>query len=400
MARFMPMPAVSAASGEAQLQDWLVGPGQPFAAGQAIVVVETEKAIVDIEADADGILLQTLASPGAVVAVGEPIAVLGEPGESVSAAATLLATLARATAPAAVVTPPVAPPTPPVAPHRLFSSPLARRMAREAGLPIEELRGSGPDGRIVRRDVVAALARRQEADRATAEPPAASPGYVDVPHTRMRQAIATRLSRSKSTIPHFYLRGTCQVDRLLALRAELNATGDTRISVNDLVLKAAARAHELVPEMNVRWTDEAVRTLDSVDIAVAVATDGGLLTPVVPGVERMTVTRLAQTTRELAERAKSGRLHQHELEGGAMTVTNLGMFGTEEFAAIINPPQSAILAVGATTKAPVIVDDRVAVGTILRVTLSVDHRPIDGVVAARWMRAFTGLVENPLRILA
>jgi pyruvate dehydrogenase E2 component (dihydrolipoamide acetyltransferase) len=427
MARFMPMPAVSAASGEAELRQWLVEPGQPFTAGQAIVVVETEKAVVDIEAETDGVLLRTLCAPGATVAVGEPIAVLGEPGESATEAGALLT-------PAPV---PAVGPAPTVgsaaAPRRLFSSPLARRLAREAGLAVEDLAGSGPDGRIVRRDVVAAIGRRRNGAGAAAGPstkptpsaepappaepapaaesmpaaklagaagPARAAGFVDVPHSRMRRAIAARLSLSKATIPHFHLRGTCRVDRLLALRTELNAAGDTRISVNDLVLKAAARAHRLVPEMNVVWTDEAIRTFTEVDLAVAVATGDGLLTPVVRGADRKTVTDLARTTRELAARAKAGSLRQHELEGGTMTVTNLGMFGTQEFAAIINPPQSAILAVGATAPAPVVVDDRVTAATVMRVTLSVDHRPIDGVVAAQWMRAFTDLVESPVRILA
>jgi pyruvate dehydrogenase E2 component (dihydrolipoamide acetyltransferase) len=204
---------------------------------------------------------------------------------------------------------------------------------------------------------------------------------------------------SKQTLPHFYLNGSCRVDALLALRAQLNELAGVKISVNDLVVKAAARAHVAVPEMNVVWTEDAVRRFSSVDLAVAVATDGGLVTPVLRGVERMSISELATSTRELAGRAKASQLKQSELEGGSMTVTNLGMFGTLEFGAIINPPQAAILAVGAAVRTPVVVEDHVEVGTVMNVTLSVDHRPVDGVVAARWMQAFVALVEAPLQLL-
>src|SRR3954454_21815128 len=185
---------------------------------------------------------------------------------------------------------------------------------------------------------------------------------------------------------------------MLRVRAQLNESAAVRISVNDLVVKAVAPAHTLVPGMNVVWTDDAVRSFPTVDVALAVATDRGLLTPVVRGVEAMTVSTLARTTRDLADRAKAGRLRQDELEGGSISVTNLGMFGTEEFAAIINPPQSAILAVGATRQEPVVEDGELAVGTVMRVTLSVDHRPVDGVLAAEWLRTFVSLVERPVQI--
>jgi pyruvate dehydrogenase E2 component (dihydrolipoamide acetyltransferase) len=216
----------------------------------------------------------------------------------------------------------------------------------------------------------------------------------------MRRAIATRLTQSKQTVPHFYLRATIRVDELLRVRAQLNESASVRISVNDLVVKAAARAHTLVPGMNVIWAEEAVRSFAAVDIALAVATDRGLLTPVVRGVDRMSVSTLAAATRDLADRAKAGRLRQEELEGGSMSVTNLGMFGTEEFAAIINPPQSAILAVGAAREEPVVEEGRVVVGTVMRATLSVDHRPVDGVLAAEWMQVFVSLMERPVQILA
>jgi pyruvate dehydrogenase E2 component (dihydrolipoamide acetyltransferase) len=216
----------------------------------------------------------------------------------------------------------------------------------------------------------------------------------------MRRAVAARLTESKATAPHFYLRGSARVDALLRLREELADGAGTKVSVNDLIVKAVARAHRLVPEMNVVWTGEAIRSFSSVDVAVAVATDGGLVTPVVRGVDGLPVSALAAVTRDLAARAREGRLQQAELDGGSITVSNLGMYGVEEFAAIINPPQAAILAVGAARQEPAVTDGRLEAATVLRVTLSVDHRPVDGATAARWMAAFVDLLERPVRILA
>ena len=304
---------------------------------------------------------------------------------------------------------------------RIFSSPLARRLAREAGLSIADLRGTGPGGRIVRRDIQQAtdtlgaltsdpaMARQPAATTLSrhAATPSTTPtatetapaAYVDIPHTRMRRAIAARLTESMRDAPHFYLRGTARIDKLLKLRARLNDSGSVRISVNDLVVTAAARAHVLVPAMNVIWTPGAVRSFSSVDISLAVATDRGLIAPVLRGVDRMTLSGVADASRDLVDRARSGRLQQKDLEGGTLTVTNLGGYGTEDFAAIINPPQSAILAVGAAREEPVVRKGKLRVGTVMRVTLSVDHRPIDGVVAAQWMAALISLLEEPVRIL-
>jgi pyruvate dehydrogenase E2 component (dihydrolipoamide acetyltransferase) len=300
---------------------------------------------------------------------------------------------------------------------RVFASPLARRLAAEAGIGLEEIEGTGPRSRVLRRDVERAVAagrasgRRQAAPTTAAAPsraaaadaptpPATPAAYEDVPHSRIRRATAARLTQSKQDAPHFYLRATVRADALTALRRELNEGAGVAVSLNDLVVKAAAAAHLAVPEMNVVWTDEAVRRFDSVDVSVAVATERGLLTPVLRDVGRLSVTALATQVRELVERARAGRLRQDDLEGGSMSVTNLGMYGTEEFAAIINPPHAAILAVGAVREEPVVVDGALAVGQVMRLTLSVDHRPVDGVVAARWMRALVDLLEHPVRILA
>jgi pyruvate dehydrogenase E2 component (dihydrolipoamide acetyltransferase) len=233
-------------------------------------------------------------------------------------------------------------------------------------------------------------------------PVPAAPGaaeFVDVPNSRIRTSIAARLTESKTTAPHFYLRGSAKVDRLLALRAEINSGGGPKVSVNDLVVKAVGRAHTLVPELNVIWTGDAIRHFSQVDIAVAVATVNGLVTPVIRGVDRLSLHQLVTATQDLIARAKEKKLQQSELEGGTISVTNLGMFGTEEFAGIINPPHAAIVAVGAARPEPVVVDGALAVATVTHVTLSVDHRPVDGATAAQWMQVFVELLENPARIL-
>jgi pyruvate dehydrogenase E2 component (dihydrolipoamide acetyltransferase) len=414
MARLLLMPEVAANATEAVLQEWQVAVDGSFAATDTIATVETEKAVVDVEAETDGVLLRILVPNGSQVEVGAPIALLGEAGEEVPDLDALMVELGVA-GPVSTSSPvrrdvpdrPDARAVAAVQAHghtRIFASPLARRMAREAGLAVEDIEGSGPRGRILRRDVEAAVTLLAGAPPTPAPAPVvpavSSAGFTDVPHTRMRRAIARRLTESKQTVPHFYLRASVRADALMLLRADLNEGGTARISVNDLVVKAAARAHGLVPEMNVVWTDDALRFLTSVDVSVAVATDTGLLTPVLRGVETLSVSAVATRVRDLADRAKAGRLRQDELEGGSLSVTNLGMFGTEEFAAIINPPQSAILAVGAVREEPVVVDGALAVGSVMRLTLSVDHRSVDGVLAARWMQKLVSMLERPVQILA
>jgi pyruvate dehydrogenase E2 component (dihydrolipoamide acetyltransferase) len=437
MPRLLRMPEVAANAVEAVLQEWKVEENTPFSAADVLATVETEKAVVDVEADAEGVLLKTLVPNGAQVEIGAPIALIADAAEQVDDLDTVMERLG-VTANGAVVTPqrrevpdlsgaedgvpqPVETPAA-VQPEtsvsaasddevpagRIFVSPLARRIAQERGLALGAIAGTGPRGRILRRDVEAASAASAAATARAAAPTAPAGAradrplmaYTDVPHSRMRRAIASRLGYSKQTVPHFYLRATVQVDELLAVRAQLNEAGEFRVSLTDLLVKAVARAHVLVPAMNVIWTDDAVRSFSSVDISLAVATERGLVTPVLRGVERMPVSVVAATARELVVRAKSGQLRQEELEGGTVSVTNLGMFGTEEFAAIINPPQAAILAVGATRQEPVVREGQLAVGTVMHLTLSVDHRPVDGVVAAEWMQALVALLEHPVRILA
>ncbi len=403
MAWLLRMPEVAANALEAVLAEWPVPENTSFTALDSIAIIETEKAVVDVPADANGVILKTLVPAGAMVQVGAPIALLGDPGELVEDLDALLVELG-VTPRLASTTPLTASPTTARADGngaRIFSSPLARRLARDAGLALAELRGTGPGGRIVRRDVQQAVDALEtpHRDRLTTSA-TASAAYVGIPHTRMRRAIANRLVESTRDAPHFFVRGTARVDKLLKLRARLNDDGAVRVSVNDLVVKAAARAHVLVPAMNVIWTPDAVRSFSGVDISVAIATDAGLVAPVLRGVDRLSLSGVAAASSDLVDRARSGRLQQEELEGGTLTVTNLGVFGTEDFAAIINPPQSAILAVGATRQAAVVSKGKLKVGTVMSVTLSVDHRPIDGVVAAQWMAAFISLLEEPIRILA
>lgn len=412
MPELLRMPEVSADADSATLADWPLAEQTPYTAGVVIAAIETAKALVDIEAESDGVIVKYLVEPGAVVRVGDPIALTAQPGESVPDATQALISLGVSSGPMPAMPDVPRPAAPDLAAglsatHRTFSSPLARRLAREANLSIESISGTGPAGRILRRDVEDAVARQSEpvadlrpAERPTASPPVNTVGQTQIPHSRIRRMIAQRLTESTQTTPHFYLRGTAEVDQLLSLRAELKGEG-LKVSVNDLVVKAVACAHRSVPGVNVIWGPDAVTQFTAVDLAIAVATPTGLVTPVVRGVDRMPISELAATTQELAERAQRGQLKQAELEGGSATVTNLGMFGTSEFAAIINPPQSTILAVGAITLEPAVNEDRsLRVASQLRLTLSVDHRPIDGATAAQWMKSLLEILEHPVRILA
>jgi pyruvate dehydrogenase E2 component (dihydrolipoamide acetyltransferase) len=408
------MPEVAAGATEAVLSTWNVAVGAEFAAGEAIVTVETDKAVVDVEAESAGVMLRQLVGDGSHVEVGSPIAVysaVGEPDTDLDAfLAQIGADAAAADAPAPDA-PVAAEPTtvglatvPADHGPRVFASPLARKLARDAGVDLSGITGTGPGGRIRRRDVDGHLASASTMTGAAAPRrvvPAVNSDaeFVDIPNTRLRNAIAARLTESKQTAPHFYLRGSARVDRLLALRQEVNAGPGPKVSVNDLVVKAVGRAHALVPDLNVIWTGDAIRHFSQVDVSVAVATENGLVTPVVRGVDRLSLHQLVATTQDLIARAKDKKLQQSELEGGTISVTNLGMFGTEEFAAIINPPQAAIIAVGAARPESVVLDGVLAVATVMHVTLSVDHRAVDGATAAQWMKVFVELLENPAQIL-
>ncbi|PQM58792.1 MAG: 2-oxo acid dehydrogenase subunit E2 [Actinomycetales bacterium] len=426
MAELLRMPEVAAGASSAVLSQWPTGAGASFSTGDVIAIIETDKAVVDVEAEADGTLVHLIATEGQEVTIGDPIALMAAPGENVGDIDAALASLgvksnsginaaaaptsapvpdSPANDPAPVSTVPAAEATSEAAlpTGRLFISPIARRLAKEAGIALTGIAGSGPNGRIRRRDVEAAISGAPSTTPVSPAPSisgAPASGFVDIPHSRLRRAIANRLVESKTTAPHFYLRGSAQVDRLMALRAEINDGEDVRVSVNDLVIKAVAAAMVRVPAVNVIWTADAIRQFQTVDVAVAIATESGLVTPVLRNVQEMSVRHIAATAKDYAERARAGGLKQAELEGGSTSVTNLGMFGTEDFDAIINPPHASILAVGAAKEQPIVADGHVTVGSVMKVSLSVDHRPVDGATAAQWMRQLIRLLEQPAKMLA
>lgn len=432
MAIYFRMPGVSADSDEAVLEHWSVKTGEKITAGQVIAAVETEKAVVDVTADSDGTIYQLLCADGASMPVGDPIAIILEDGDDEAAGEQLAAKLGGsapatttqaadnstqtpvplASANQAEPSKPVATPTgqPAGSKGRIFATPLVRRLAAEQGIDLAAITGSGANGRIIRKDLEAAIAAGVTNSVPVAEPtsPAQScciessdcppRGYSGtfVAHSKVRKATAARLQSSKNTAPHFYVSATVEVDKLLQLRQQLNQVSPVKISVNDLVVKAAALALTDIKEVNVLWTEEGSWLLDTVDISVAVATERGLLTPVIRNVDQISLSKLASLTKDAAARAGEGKLRQDELEGGSMTVTNMGMFDVEDFAAIINPPQTSILAVSAAKDSVVVHDGAIAVAKTMKLTLSMDHRPVDGVTGAKYMRRLKEILENPM----
>jgi pyruvate dehydrogenase E2 component (dihydrolipoamide acetyltransferase) len=441
------MPAVLASATEAAIQAWSVTEGQTIEVGDPLADIETEKAVVEYAAEVAGTIGKLIAQPGDNLAVGAPIAIIlaagegadqvgpalaaaGLDGSTDATAAPLPPAIADAVAEAvessaataentsptgSLVAETPSGDTPDPAPaaggssagtdhgERIFASPIVRRLARERGLDLGSLTGTGPDGRIVRRDLDGVQAAPAETVAAPAPAAAqAAPsaaGFSDIPLTGMRRAIARRLTESKTTVPHFYVTAHVQVDALFALRAQVNESATRKISVNDFVIKAVAGALIDVPAANAIWGGDHIRRFEGVDLAIAVAVEGGLLTPVLRSVDTTSLTRVSETVAELAERARAGKIKQDELEGGSFSISNLGMYGVDEFSAILNPPQAGILAVSAAKQQPVVVDGQLAVGTVMTVTLSADHRVIDGAVAAEWMAAFVRRIENPVSIL-
>lgn len=430
MAFLLRMPGVSADADTALLDHWAVSPGERVSEGTVLGTVETDKALVEIEADADAVVHTLLIADGTRAPVGDPIAVLSEPGEDPAVAADLVAQLRGASEPepsvetiavaedmqAADPETPKAPvartpePEAPAAParragERIFSSPLARRLAKEYGLELDGIPGTGPANRITKKDVEAARARAaQQPAPAVPAPtptvPAPTAEVTRVPHTRLRRAIASRLQASKQNAPHFYLTRELDLGPLLALRAEVNAAAERRVSVNDLLVKAAGLALQRVPEANVSWSDDEMLQYAGSDVAVAVASERGLVTPVIRGVEQLGITALAAAISDLAARAGEGRLQQRELEGGSLTVSNLGMFGIDDFAAILNPPQSTILAIGTAKPRPWVDESgQLSVATTCRITASFDHRAIDGALGAQYLQALATLIAHPIQLL-
>ena len=453
MAKIIRMPEVLAGAEEAVIAQWLKEEGAEVAIGDTLAEIETEKATVEYQAEDAGTLGRVLLLPGKPAQVGDPIAVFVEPGDGDDAIDQALAQAGIGGNEPQTPAPPPEADTPAVtdtasssepagvsvgeaatvspaetladAPERapgerVFISPIARKLAKERGIDPAFITGSGPDGRIVKRDVEAFVpsnaAQTAPASDvpeptptatapvvsapATPVTPGAPSAYTDTPHTSMRKAIARRLTESKSTVPHFYLVADIRVDKLLDLRQEVNDGLGVKISVNDWVVKAVATALIQVPEANVIWTDGALRHFTDADISVAVATEGGLYTPVVRGANRRSLSDISVTVKDLAERSRSGQIRQDEIEGGSFAITNLGMFGTQEFSAILNPPQSGILAVGAAKEKAVVEAGELVVGKVMTITLSCDHRAIDGALAAGFLDRLQSLLENPVAILA
>ena len=407
MATLIRMPEVAAGATEVVLSKWQIAVGDQVKVGDVIAEMETEKAVVDYVSDAEGAVYKILVADGSPVEVGAPIMVLlaagedGSAGDALIGGASVVATseLPPETQAAVAIDEPA---TVQVSADRQFVSPLVRKLSADRGIDLDQIVGTGPYGRVVRRDFEEFLTRGLVEQPVTSSAIATqefSSSYVTVPHSGMRRAIARRLTESKSTVPHFYVTADCKVDSLLELRKRINETSTVKISVNDFVVKAVAAALMDVPEANVIWSPDAMHKFESADIAVAVATEGGLLTPVIRGVEKRQLSNLSMEIAELAGRARAGKLRQEELEGGSFAVTNLGMFGTKEFSAILNPPQSGILAVGAASPRPIVEDGQVVVANVMTVTLSADHRAVDGALAAQWLAAFVHRIENPLSML-
>jgi len=432
MATNILMPALSPTMTEGTLAKWLKNEGDTIKSGDVIAEIETDKATMEVEAVDEGVLGKILVAAGTEgVAVNAPIAVLVDAGEAVPSAAAAPAPKAEAPAPKAATeaTPTPAPRGEPKAnghdtsDHgaRIFASPLARRMAQQAGLDLAGITGSGPNGRIVKADIDAARGQTPAAPAnvpQAAAAPVASPvaslapkpaeitaPHDAVPHSSMRKVIAKRLQAAKQTIPHFYLSMDVELDALLKLRADLNAqspkdgAGAFKLSVNDLIIKACAIALRRVPAANASFTDDAMIRYHDVDISVAVAIPDGLITPIIRKADQKGLAAISNEMKDLAARAKSGKLKPEEFQGGSFSISNLGMFGITSFSAIINPPQGAIIAIGAGEKRPVVRGSELAIATVMTVTLSCDHRVVDGAIGAEFLAAFKAIVEAPLSLM-
>ncbi|MGO9672778.1 MAG: pyruvate dehydrogenase complex dihydrolipoamide acetyltransferase [Methylocella sp.] len=428
------MPALSPTMEKGNLSRWLKKEGDTVKSGDILAEIETDKATMEVEAVDEGVLAKIIVPDGtADVAVNDVIGVIAGEGEDATST-TAPAASTRAAAPAAAPAP--ASPAPAAASNsaaangqagpRIFASPLARRIAKTEGLDLSAIAGTGPHGRIIERDVKAALTQpRPETAKAPATPTPATPpppaptsddvirkffepgSFDEAPHDSMRKAIARRLVEASQTIPHFYLSVDCNLDALLALREEINASAPLgkdgkppyKISVNDFIVKALALALVRVPDANVTWTEAAMLRHKHADVGVAVSIPGGLITPIIRSADVKNISAISNEMKDLAARAKVRKLKPAEYEGGSSSVSNLGMMGIKNFSAIINPPQASILAVGAGERRVVVKDGAPAVATLMSVTLSTDHRAIDGALGAELLGAFKSLIERPAGML-
>jgi pyruvate dehydrogenase E2 component (dihydrolipoamide acetyltransferase) len=425
------MPALSPTMEEGTLAKWHVKVGDAVRSGDVIAEIETDKATMEVEAVDEGVVEALLVQEGTEeVKVNTPIARLKGEGEAASAApqAQKSAPAPRETAVKAASPEPAEPQSPSPAPAvrkaeggRVFASPLARRLAQQAGVDLGQVRGSGPHGRIIRRDVEGLKATPAAGAKSVAAPAAKAalsaepahvpsleqmgiaPGSYDlVPLDGMKKTIARRMTDSFRDVPHFPLTIDLEIDGLLAARSKINALLDkegVKVSVNDMVIKAAAVALKRVPEANASYSPEGIAMHHHADVAVAVAIDGGLITPIVRAAETKGLAQIAKEMKDLAERARIRKLKPEEFQGGTFSVSNLGMFGVKSFASIINQPHGAILSVGVGDKRPVVRGDKLEIATVMSVTLTCDHRVVDGAVGARWLQAFKALIEDPITMI-
>ncbi len=425
------MPALSPTMEEGTVAKWLVKEGDTVVAGDVLAEIETDKATMEFEAVDEGTISRIVVSDGTEgVKVGTVIALIDGEGEEAAPAKAAAPAPEKAKAPETAPTsktdaPTAKPQAQPAAPKpdpvpqsrdeedRIKASPLARRLAAQRGIDLGGVKGSGPGGRIVKADLDGTGEAAPKAPAAAEPKPAAAPASVaaapgDIPHeviklSGMRKTIARRLTESKQTVPHYYLTIDCNLDALLKLRGELNAGLEARgvkLSVNDLLIKALGAALVEVPDANVQFAGDTLLKFSRVDISMAVAIPGGLITPVITDVANRSLSAIATDAKSLAERAREGKLQPHEYQGGTASISNLGMYGIKQFDAVINPPQGMILAVGAGEKRPYVVNDTLAVATVISASGSFDHRAIDGAVGAELMAAFKRFVEKPLAMLA
>ncbi len=411
------MPALSPTMTEGNLAKWLKKEGDQVKAGDVIAEIETDKATMEVEAVDEGILGKILVPAGTEkVPVNDVIALLLEEGESKDALKDVSAAPAKKDEPKAAAAPALQKPSPGqfVSPvrqvsvgGRVYASPLAKRIAKERGIDLSHVKGSGPHGRVVRADVENARPGVGGAAPKPAGPDAKKLAdllgmkYTEIPNNNIKKIVASRLLESKVTVPHFYLTIDCVLDNLLESRQELNekAGGAYKLSVNDFIIKAAAMALKAYPAANVAWTDAAILQYEHADISVAVATPNGLITPVIKKAEDKGMQQISSEMKDLATRARDGKLKPEEFQGGTFSISNLGMYGIKDFQAIINPPQACILAVGAGIEKPVVENGEIKIRTIMSCTLSVDHRAVDGVVGAEYLQVFKKYIENPVTML-
>ena len=415
------MPALSPTMEEGTLAKWLVKEGDTVQSGDLLAEIETDKATMEFEAVDEGIIGKILIAEGTEgVAVNAPIAILLEEDEDASAIDNISSGPVASIAEAAKEVPEIAAPAPVTTPtksgDRIFATPLARRIAADKGVDLATITGSGPHGRIIKSDLESApatpvatapAAKVAIASSATSDSVKAmyqDRSYEEVPLNGMRKIIAARLTEAKQTIPHFYLRRSIQLDRLMAARKEMNTALEAngiKLSVNDFIIKACAKALQDVPDCNAVWAEDRILKLKPSDVAVAVAIEGGLFTPVLRDAHEKSISKLSKEMKDLAGRARDKKLAPHEYQGGSFAISNLGMMGVENFDAVINPPHGSILAVGAGMKKPVIADDgSITTAIVMSVTLSVDHRVIDGALGAQFLARVALYLENPLAMFA